>query len=62
MQNKSTIEKMTFFLLAYDPAITLLSGNTTIDLIHLKILSSLTATSKYKIFFTGFANVLLSWL
>ena len=61
MQSKATVEKMTFFLLAHDPTITLLSDTISIDSIHFKILSGRTATSKYKIFFTGFANVLLWW-
>ena len=35
--SRSVTEKMTFSLLLYGPAITLLSGNTSTDLIHLKI-------------------------
>ena len=62
MQSKSkTEETMTFSLLAYDPAITLLSDNISIDSIHLKILPARTAGSKFKISFTGSVNVLQLW-
>ena len=37
MQSRATTEKMTFSLTVDDPAITLLSGNNSTDLIHHKI-------------------------
>ena len=62
MQQESPIEKMMFFLLAYDPAIALFLGNISIEPAHHKIQSAQTTVSKYKIFVTGSANVLLWWL
>ena len=61
MQNNSTTEKMTFSLLIYNPAITILSDNIFIDLTHLNTLFARNDASKKKIFINDSANVLLLW-
>ena len=55
--NRSTAEKKTSSFLVYDPAITLLSSNTSIDLILHKIPPVRIAAKKNKISFTGSANI-----
>ena len=52
---------MTFSLLIYDPAITLLSSNTFTDLIVHKIRSTRIAAYKNMTSFTGSAKVRLWW-
>ena len=61
MQIRSTTEKMTSSLLVFDPAITVLSRNTSTNLILQKIPSVQIAAKKNKISFTGSVNVRL-WL
>ena len=58
-QNKSLTEKMSFCLLVYDPAISLLLEKILIDSTYLKILSARHVASMNKISITGYANVLL---
>ena len=59
MQIRSTTEKMTSSLLVFDPAITVLSRNTSTNLILQKIPSVQIAAKKNKISFTGSVNVRL---
>ena len=50
---------MSFCLLVYDPAISLLLEKILIDSTYLKILSARHVASMNKISITGYANVLL---
>ena len=59
MHNRSTTDKMRLSLLVFDPAIILLSSNTSTDLILHKIRSVRIAAWKNKISFTGSANARL---